>query len=176
LSFGAAAYPEAIIDQPAQFDFYDGRGLDFAGLGAAEVDARGNVNVAKFGSRLPGMGGFANISQTARKLVFCFAMKSGALDVAWSDGKLRIDSHGECPKLVRQLETTCFSAERALRLGQRVLYVTERAVFELVEGGIKLIEVAPGIEIQRDVLDHMQFRPIVENPREMPASAFMGVP
>jgi propionate CoA-transferase len=174
LSFGASAYPEAIIDQPAQFDFYDGRGLDFAALGAAEVDPQGNVNVAKFGSRLPGMGGFANISQTARKLVFCLALKSGPVHVGWVHGGLRIDSHGVAPKFVKRLETTCFSAERARRLGQQVLYVTERAVFRLAEGGIELIELAPGVEIERDVLAHMEFRPMVERPGPMPSSAFTG--
>jgi propionate CoA-transferase len=172
LSFGASAFPEAIIDQPAQFDFYDGRGLDFAALGAAEVDPQGNVNVAKFGSRLPGMGGFANISQTARTLVFCFALKSGSVEVAWEDDALRIDSQGASPKFVKRLETSCFSAERAQRLGQRVLYVTERAVFQLVEGGIMLLEVAPGVDIERDVVAHMQFRPIIDRPRRMPVSAF----
>jgi propionate CoA-transferase len=174
LSFGASAFPEAIIDQPAQFDFYDGRGLDFAALGAAEVDPQGNVNVAKFGSRLPGIGGFANISQTARKLVFCFALKSGQVHVGWEHGGLRIDSHGAAPKFVKRLETTCFCAERARRLGQQVLYVTERAVFRLAESGIELIELAPGVAMERDVLAHMAFRPIVERPRPMPSSAFTG--
>lgn len=172
LSFGASQYPDAIIDQPAQFDFYDGRGLDFAALGAAQVDTHGNVNVAKFGNRLPGIGGFANISQTARKLVFCFAFKSGDIQVAMHNNQLQLLSGGSAPKLVRTIESGCFSATRARAIGQEVLYVTERAVFRLADDGLELTEIAPGIDLERDVLAHMEFRPVMRDIRPMAPSAF----
>lgn len=172
LSFGAAVHPHAIVDQPAQFDFYDGRGLDFAALGAAQIDAQGNVNVSRFGNRLAGIGGFANITQTARKLVFCGTFTAGGLQVEVKDGKLHIVQEGKNHKFINAVQQLSFSAKRSREVGQTVLYVTERAVFELTDAGIELIEIAPGIDMDKQVLGLMAFRPIVRNVKQMPKHVF----
>ncbi len=172
MSFGASMYPRAVVDQPAQFDFYDGGGLDFAALGGAQMDARGNVNVSKYGTKMPGVGGFVNITQTAKRLAFCGTFTAGGLRVKVENGKLRIVSEGKIRKFVAQVEQISFSADRARQVGQAVLYVTERAVFRLVDNGIELIEVAPGIDVHRQVLDLMDFSPIVCQVRPMPAHLF----
>jgi len=161
LSFGAAANPDCIIDQPAQFDFYDGGGLDLAFLGMAQASAAGDVNVSKFGPRVAGCGGFINITQTANTVVFCGTFTAGALEAEVSDGRLRIAAEGKHRKFLPQVEHVTFSGEYAQEKGQRVLYVTERAVFELRDGGLELIEVAPGIDVESQVLALMDFAPTV---------------
>jgi propionate CoA-transferase len=172
LSFGASHYPQAIVDQPAQFDFYDGGGLDFAALGAAQIDAQGNVNVSKFGDRFAGVGGFVNISQSARRLVFCGTFTSGGLDCQIENGQLQIVREGRLKKFVRDVEQCCFNAAQALSRGQQILYITERAVFEYGDTGLRLMEIAPGIDVERDILAQMEFRPLVDNPQLIPAHLF----
>ena len=156
LNFGAAVNTQAIIDQPYQFDFYDGGGLDIAFLGLAQADAEGNVNVSKFGSRLAGAGGFINISQNAKRVVFV-----GSFTV------------GGAPKFLAEVEQRTFSGREAWRRGQPALYVTERCVFGLHERGLELLELAPGLDLQRDVLDLMGFAPVIERePLPMEAALF----
>ena len=172
LSFGASVHPQAIVDQPSQFDFYDGGGLDFAALGAAQVDRHGNVNVSRFGSRLAGVGGFVNISQNAKRLVFCGTLTSCGLEVAVEGGKLRIVKEGSQKKFVADVEQLSFSGTVARQGRREVLYVTERAVFRLDEEGLELIEVAPGIDIETQILAQMEFRPIIRNVKPMSKQVF----
>lgn len=172
-SFGASAYPEAILSQSQQFDFYDGGGLDLAFLGMAQVDAGGNVNVSRFGQRIAGVGGFINISQAARSVVFMGTFTTEGLQIRTGDGRLEIVQEGRVSKVVDQVEHLSFNGSRAQRQGQRVLYVTERAVFELTEGHLTLIEVAPGIDVERDVLSQLPSKAIVSaDLKEMPATIF----
>ena len=161
LSFGAAINAEAILDQPSQFDFYDGGGLDVAFLGLAQADRHGNLNVSKFGARLAGAGGFINISQNAKKVVFAGTFLSGELEIQVAGGKLRILKEGRTRKFVEEVEHRTFSGEYAIRRGQPVLYITERCVFRLSPGGLELVEIAPGVDLERDILAKMGFVPLV---------------
>jgi propionate CoA-transferase len=160
LSFGAVANPSAIIDQPYQFDFYDGGGLDQAFLGMGEVDAEGNVNVSRFGTKFPGAGGFINISQNAKSVFFMGTFATGPGAVV-EDGRLRVPQDAGATKVVTRVAHVTFNGARAFARGQTVHYITERCVFRLVRSGLELIEVAPGVDLQSDVLDLLPFRPAV---------------
>ncbi|MBU3157889.1 acyl CoA:acetate/3-ketoacid CoA transferase [Clostridium estertheticum] len=163
LSFGAAINPEMILDQTSQFDFYDGGGLDVAFLGLAQCDESGNINVSKFGPKIAGCGGFINITQNSKKVVFCGAFTAGGLKIEVQDGKLNIIKEGKFNKFIKTVEQITFSGEYAVDVSQPVLYITERAVFELSRKGVVLTEIAPGIDLEKDILAHMDFMPVISS-------------
>jgi propionate CoA-transferase len=176
LDFGAALNPDAILQQSLQFDFYDGGGLDMACLGMAEVDRSGNVNVSKFGPRFVGAGGFINISQNAARLVLAGTFTAGGLETVVEDGALRIVREGRVRKFVAEVEQITYSGELALETGQPVLYVTERCVFTVSATGLRLTEIAPGIDLERDILAHMDFEPAISKLSPMDPRLFRSTP
>ena len=181
LSFGASSYPEAVIDQPAQFDFYDGGGIDLAILGLAELDALGNVNVSKFGEDgkmlIAGVGGFVNITQSAKALIFMGTFTAGGLQIETGNGRLRIVTEGRLRKIVAQVAHLSFNGPYVASLGIPVLYITERAVFAICNGVLTLTEIAPGISLQRDILDQCSTPvAIAADLKQMDARLFHAAP
>jgi acyl CoA:acetate/3-ketoacid CoA transferase len=156
-----------MIDGPSQFDFYSGGGLDIAFLGFGEIDAAGKVNVSRLGGLTVGPGGFIDIAQNARKMVFCGTFDAKGADISAGGGRLTIRRHGQIGKLVGQVEQITYSGAQAGLRGQEVIYVTERAVFRLIDGRIHLTEIAPGVDLQADILDRMGFAPVLSNPKVM---------
>ncbi len=171
--FGASRYPDAMVSSLDQFDFYSGGGIDTACLGMAELDHAGNVNVSHLGGKVVGPGGFVDITQNAQKVVFCGTFEAKGLKARAQDGGLVIDQPGEVRKLVADVAQISFSGAVARAQGQEVLYVTERAVFRLAEQGVQLVEVAKGLDIERDIVQRMGFMPLIEgSPATMAAHHF----
>lgn len=163
LSFGAVANADAIIDQPAQFDFYDGGGLDQAFLGLAEAGPQGHINVSRFGKRLAGCGGFINITQNTQDVYFLGTFTSGPQTLEISTNQLVIIKNGPIKKFLAAVEQITFNGQYALEKQQNVMFITERAVFKLTPDGLKLLEIAPGVDLQTDILDQMEFMPIIDD-------------
>jgi len=170
--FGAARNADAIVSSVDQFDFYSGGGVDIAFLGMGEADEVGNVNVSHLGGNIIGPGGFMEIAQYARKVVFCGSFDAQGTELKWSDGRLTVERPGKLRKFVKQVGRITFAASYARKTGQEVLYITERAVFGLDQDGLSLIELAPGIDIDRDILPYMEFRPRIDRVATMPVSVF----
>jgi propionate CoA-transferase len=173
--FGIAANPMAIFSASEQFDLYSGGGLTQTFLGLAEMDHHGNVNVSHFGGQISGPGGFIDISQGARHVVFCGSFDAKGASFTLGENRLRIKTHGQILKLVRQVAGVTFSGQEAITRGQTVRYITERAVFDLTPQGVELIEYAPGIDLRRDVLERMGFQPVIRNPVPMNAQHFAPI-
>jgi propionate CoA-transferase len=170
---GAAMNYSAMIDQPYQFDFYDGGGIDLAFLSFAQVDASGSVNVSRFGKRVIGIGGFQNIAQNAKKMIFSGTFTAGGLDIIWENGKTMIRKEGRFPKFVSDLEQISYNGQYAQQAGQEALYITERAVFQRDHQGLILAEIAPGLDIEKHIFSQMEFRPrLADNLKEMDARLF----
>lgn len=159
--FGHSYNAYALMDMHAQFDFYDGGGLDVTILGLAQVDEKGNVNASKFNGRVAGCGGFINITATAKRVVFGGTFTASGLTEEFGDDGLSIVTEGKIHKFVPAVEQVTFSGEQAAKRGQRVVYVTERCVMELRDGRMTLVEIAPGADLQRDILDQMDFTPAI---------------
>ena len=177
LSFGASANPEAIIDQPYQFDYYDGGGLDIAFLGMAQVDQKGNVNVSKFGSRLAGVGGFVNISQNSKKVVFLGSFTVGGLITKITDQGIEIISEGKFRRFVEAVEQVSFSGDYAIENQKQIIFISERAVFRLDPQGLTLQEIAPGVDLHKDILCQMEFVPnLAKNIKLMDMRIFKQAP
>ena len=173
LDFPATYNSECTVDHPYMFDFYDGGGLDLCVLGLAQTDKRGNLNVSKFGSNVVGPGGFVNISSAAKKVVFVGTMTAGGAEYEVKDGTIKILKEGKVKKFVNQVNQITFSGPQAYKDGRSVLYVTERAVFTLEGGEMTLIEIAPGLDVEKDILSIMEFRPkISKDLKEMPKEIF----
>lgn len=177
LDFGAATNIDAIVDQGYQFDFYDGGGLDVAFLGLAQADTHGNLNVSRFGPKLAGAGGFINISQNAKKVVFVGTFTTGGLNIKVQEGELKILNEGKSKKFLKYVEQITFSGSVAASTNKTVLYITERCVFKLCVDGLELIEIAPGIDIEKDIMNQMDFKPIIRTtPKLMDKRIFLDIP
>lgn len=165
--FGVGKNCTAIIPHEQQFDFYDGRGVDVCFMGAGEIDRFGNVNSTKMGKQVAGSGGFIDITQNAHCVVFCTTFTAKGLECDIGEAGVRIQNEGRIRKFVDHVSQISFNGQRAVQKKQRVLVVTERAVFRMTDAGLMLTELAPGIDLERDVLANMDFAPILASQIQM---------
>jgi len=170
--FGTNINPDAIIDSTDVFRFYRGGGLTQSFLGFGEIDQYGNVNVSKFNGIIPGCGGFIDIAHKTPKLVFCGSFTAGGADISVGDGRLTILKEGKYRKIVKQVEQVTLNGQNALRKGQDITYITERAVFKLTPQGLEMVEIAPGVDIQKNIVDLIPFPIVIKEPMEMDADLF----
>jgi propionate CoA-transferase len=175
-NFGAASNMDCLLDMHHQFDFYDGGGLDLACLGLAQMDRHGNINVSRFGPKLAGCGGFIDISQNSKKMVFVGTFTAGGTKVGVDDGKLRIIKEGGIKKFVDKVEQVTFSGNTAIMNKLDVVFITERCVFALTDKGVELTEIAPGVDLEKDILAFMDFKPVINKPQLMDKRIFMLPP
>lgn len=174
--FGMSRGPSARVSSATQFDLFSSGILDRTFLGMAQVDALGNVNVSRIAGRIIGPGGFVDISQYAREAVFCGSFVAKGTPARVEDGRLVLDDPAGLPKFVQAVEEITFSGELALSEGRCAKFVTERCVLELTPSGLELTEVAPGVDIDRDLLPFMGFEPLIRSPRQMPDEVFASLP
>ncbi|MFT8211150.1 MAG: acyl CoA:acetate/3-ketoacid CoA transferase [Symbiopectobacterium sp.] len=161
VAFGANVNTRAILDMTSQFDFYHGGGLDVCYLSFAEIDRHGNVGMHKFNGKIMGTGGFIDISATSKKIIFCGTLTAGSLKTDVGDGKLTIAQEGKVKKFIQEIPEITFSGKIALERGLDVRYITERAVFTLKADGLHLVEIAPGVDLEKDILAQMDFTPVI---------------
>lgn len=162
MKFGSSYNPQCIIDQVSQFDFYDGGGLDLSFLGMAECDRNGNINVSRFGSKIPGCGGFIDITQNSKRCVFCGTFTASGLEISVQHGKMKVIKEGKTRKFLKHVKQITFSGSMAAESSKDIIYVTERAVFKLFSDGLHLIEIAPGIDLENDIYALMEFTPVID--------------
>ena len=174
VNFGAHYNIEASCDQGDHFNFFDAGGLDFAGFGLSEVDPKGGMNVAVLNGSVKGVGGFMNIAAGANRIVVLGTFTAGGIKTSVVDGKLVIEKEGRFKKFVNDVGLNAIDAVGAVKSGRPVTYITERCVFELSEEGLVLTEIAPGIDLQTQILDLMEFKPMIAEggPKLMPAEIF----
>ena len=172
IDFGISKNAEALIAHDRQFELYNGAGIDFTFMGAGELDQDGNVNATKMGSKAPGAGGFIDITATAKNIIFCSSFTGGGLKTSFSEGGVKIEQEGRFKKLVKKVQQISYNGKIAFERGQNMIYVTERAVFKLTEKGVTLIEIAKGIDLQKDILDQMEFTPVIADDLKVTSTDF----
>jgi propionate CoA-transferase len=177
IDFGIGMNLLAMVEHDRQMDYYNGAGVDITYMGAGEIDFECNVNATKMGPRCTGAGGFIDITQNAKHVVFCSTFTTGGLEVTFNDGKVQIVREGRIRKLVKQVAQVSYNGALARNKNQKMHFVTERAVFELSPNGLMLIEIAPGIDLEKDILAQMEFRPLIsKNLKQMPEEIFRQPP
>lgn len=172
IDFGIARNAQALVPHDRQFELYNGSGIDYTFMGAGEMDQSGNVNSTKMGPKSPGAGGFIDITATAKNVIFCSTFTGGGLKAGFSGEGVKIEQEGKFKKLVKKVQQISYNGKVALERGQKMLYVTERAVFRLTEEGPELIEIAKGIDLQKDILDQMEFVPLISDNLKVTSTDF----
>jgi propionate CoA-transferase len=172
IDFGIARNAQALVRHDSQFELYNGAGIDYTFMGAGEMDQFGNVNATKMGDKSPGAGGFIDITATAKNVIFCSTFTGGGLRISFSEHGVKIEKEGMFKKLVKEVQQISYNGKVALERGQNMLYVTERAIFQLTEKGPKLVEIAKGVDLQKDILEQMEFTPLIAKELKVTSTDF----